>query len=196
MRLALVTVCLVLLGAQAAEAWCGFSRAAPAGGRIGVAPLALGDSVLQGAAAQLGRAGFEVDARCGRSPRGGIEVLRKRRRQGTLPEIVVFALGTNIYMTSGDISRAVRVMGPRRTLMLVTPVRSGRAFGTGPMRRAARRRPGRVRLVDWSGRALRNRHWLGGDGTHLRPPWGVDAYTRLLKRAAWSRQRGRFVRRR
>jgi hypothetical protein len=194
MRLLLVTLCVLLVAAEASQAWCGHTRRAPAGGRAGVAPLALGDSVLQGAAIPLSRAGFEVDARCGRSPRGGIEVLRKRRRRGTLPEIVVFALGTNIYMTSGDVAEALRVIGRRRTLMLVTPVRSWRAFGNGPMRGAARRRPGRVRLIDWSGAALRNRHWLGGDGTHLRPG-GVAAYTRLLKRGAWSRQRGRVVRR-
>jgi hypothetical protein len=75
--------------------------------------------------------------------------------------------------------------------MLVTPFRSWHPFHTTPMRRVARRRPGRVKLIDWSGRAQRNHHWLGGDGTHLRPT-GVEAYTRILKRAAWSRLRGRF----
>ena len=191
MRLPLGIALVLLLAAEPASGWCGHDRLPPRGGRIGAAPLALGDSVMQGAARQLARAGFEVDARCGRSPRGGLEVLRKRRRRGTLPQIVVFALGTNIYMTPGSIRRALHVLGGHRTLVLVTPVRSRRAFGNGPIRRAARRHPGRVRLVDWSGHALRRSHWLGGDGTHLTPS-GVTAYSRLLKRAAWSRQRGRF----
>jgi hypothetical protein len=193
MRLALLTILITMLVTDSAAAWCGFDRRPPTHGRPGFAPLALGDSVLQGAARPLARVGFDVDASCGRSPRGGISVLENRRRRGTLPEIVVFALGTNVYMTSGDIGRALRVLGPRRTLMLVTPVRAGRPFSTAPMRRAARRRPNRVRLIDWSRHALRNRYWLGGDGTHLTPS-GAVAYTRLLKRAAWSRQRGRFMR--
>ena len=61
------------------------------------------------------------------------------------------------------------------------------------MRRVARRRPKRVKLIDWSSRAERHRDWFIEDGTHLRPA-GVEGYTRMLKRAAWSRQRGRFGR--
>jgi hypothetical protein len=184
---------LLLLAAEPAAAWCGHDRLPPRGGRIGAAPLALGDSVMQGAARPLARAGLEVDARCGRSPRGGLHVLRKRLRRGTLPQIVVVGLGTNVYMSSGDIRRTMRTLGRGRRLLLVTPVRSRRAFGNGPMRRAARRWPRRVRLVDWSRHALPRRHLIGGDGTHLTPA-GVRAYTRLIKRAAWSRQRGRFGR--
>jgi hypothetical protein len=194
MRLALIASCVVLLGADAAAAQCGSAHVRPAGGRVGSAPLALGDSVMLGAARQLARSGFEVDARCARNPVDGIDVLRERRRSGTLPEIVVMALGTNRPVTSRDISSALRTLGGRRTLMLVTPMRSGRPFQTGPMRRAARRQPRRVALIDWSSHASRNRQWLAGDGTHLQAGSGVEAYTRILKRMAWSRQRGRFGR--
>jgi len=191
-RLLLITACLTLLAAEAAQAIsCGYAHRAPAGGRVGTAPLALGDSVILGAADTLARRGFEVDARCARNPAEGIKMLRQRRRRGTLPEIVVMALGTNIAVSSRDIVRMLRVVGRRRTLMLVTPFRSWHPFHTQPMRRAARRRPRRVELIDWSSRARRNRHWFSGDGTHLRPS-GIDVYTRILKRAAWSRVRGRF----
>ena len=192
MRVLLLTVCLTLVGAEAAQAQgCGYAHRAPAGARIGTAPFALGDSVMLGAARLLSRKGFEVDARCARNPAEGLSILRQRRRRGTLPQIVVMALGTNIVTSSGDIARMLRAVGRRRTLMLVTPFRSWHPFNTGPMRRAARKRPKRVKLIDWSSRARRNHHWLWGDGTHLRPA-GVEAYTRILKRAAWSRQRGRF----
>jgi hypothetical protein len=194
MRLALITSCLVLLGADMAAAQCDSTYVRPADGRVGSAPLALGDSVMQGAATRLARAGFEVDAQCARNPVDGVDLLRERRRKGSLPEIVVMALGTNRPVTSRDITDALRALGPRRTLMLVTPVRSGRPFQTGPMRRAARRRPNRVALIDWSGHSSGNRHWFAGDRTHLTPS-GQEAYTRILKRAAWSRQRGRFGRR-
>ena len=192
MRLLLATLCLTLVVAEGAQAQgCGYDHRAPQGARIGTAPLALGDSVMLGAARRLSQRGFEVDARCARNPAEGIQILRQRRRRGTLPEIVVMALGTNIVCSSRHISLMLRAIGRRRTLMLVTPYRSWHPFHTQPMRRAARRRPGRVKLIDWSSRAARNRHWLWSDGTHLRPA-GVEAYARILKRAAWSRLRGKF----
>ena len=146
-----------------------------------------------GAARQLARRGIEVDARCARNPREGIDLLRERKRRSRLPEIVIFALGTNIAVDARNIRRALGVLGRRRTLMLVTPFRSWKPFYTKPMHRAARRYRRRVKLVDWAGRANRNQHWIAEDGTHVLPN-GAMAYARLLKRAAWSRQRGRFGR--
>jgi hypothetical protein len=192
MRLVLVTLCLTLLLAEGAQAIsCGYAHRGPAGGRIGSAPLAIGDSVMLGAARELSYRGFEVDARCARNPSEGLSILRQRRRRGTLPEIVVMALGTNIAISSREIRQMLRTVGRRRTLMLVTPFREWHPFHTRPMRRVARRHPKRVKLIDWSARASGNRQWFWSDGTHLRPG-GVTVYTRMLKRAAWSRQRGRF----
>jgi hypothetical protein len=192
MRSVLVTIWLTLLIAEGAQAInCGYAHRAPAGARVGTAPLALGDSVMLGAARVLSHKGFEVDARCARNPAEGLSIIRQRRRRGTLPEIVVVALGTNIAISARDIRRMLRAAGRRRTLMLVTPFRSWHPFHTRPMRRVARHHPKRVKLIDWSARASGNRQWFWSDGTHLRPE-GVEAYTRMLKRAAWSRLRGRF----
>lgn len=185
---------LLALAPAAHAISCGEARRAAAGAPAGVAPLAIGDSVMIGAAKQLSRRGIEVDARCARNPREGIDLLRERGRRGRLPEIVLFALGTNIAVTKTDLRRALRMLGRRRTLMLVTPFRSWKPFYTGPMKWAVRRYPRRTKLIDWAGLANRNQHWIAGDGTHLRPS-GAEAYARLLKRGAWSRQRGRFGRR-
>jgi hypothetical protein len=192
MRLVLVTVCLTLVAAEAAHAQgCGYAHRPPANARVGTAPLALGDSVMLGAAKRLSQKGFEVDARCARNPAEGIRIVKQRRRRGSLPEIVVMALGTNIPASSRAVGLMLRAVGPRRTLMLVTPYREWHPFYTAPMRRAAKRHPKRVKLIDWSARAQGNRHWFWSDGTHLRPG-GVEAYSRILKRAAWSRLRGKF----
>ena len=192
MRLLLVTICITLLAAEAAQAIdCGYAHRRPTGAHVGTAPLAIGDSVMLGATAALSHRGFEVDARCARSPQEGLSILRQRRRRGTLPEIVVMALGTNIAISARDIGRMLRAVGRRRTLMLVTPFRSWHPFHTQPMRRIARRHPKRTKLIDWSARASGNRQWFWSDGTHLRPT-GVEVYSRMLKRAAWSRLRGRF----
>jgi hypothetical protein len=177
--------------APPAAANCGHARLEPQSAPAGVAPLAIGDSVMIDAARPLARAGFEVDAKCGRSPRGGVYVLRQRRRKRTLPESVVIALGTNFWIERAHIMRMLRILGPRRTLFLVTPYRSWRAVGNGPIRAASRSRPGRVALVDWSSRAYGNGHWFRGDGTHLRRA-GVRAYRRILGSAVWARQRGTF----
>ena len=101
------------------------------------------------------RRGFEVDAKCARNPAEGLSILRQRRRRGTLPEIVVMALGTNIATSGRDIAHMLRAVGRRRTLMLVTPFREWHPFNTRPMRRAAGRYPKRVKLIDWSRRAHR-----------------------------------------
>ena len=196
MRLTFVAICLTLLFAEGAHAQgCGYDHRRPDHGRVGAAPFALGDSVMLGAARELSHRGFEVDAKCARPPSEGLQILRQRRRRGTLPEIVVMALGTNIATSSHDIRRMLRLIGRRRTLMLVTPFREWHPFNTGPMRRAARKKPKRVKLIDWSSRARHNHQWLWGDGTHLRPG-GIDAYSRMLKRAVWSRQRGKVIHRR
>jgi hypothetical protein len=192
MRLLLVTICITLLAAEAAQAInCGYAHRRPTGAHVGTAPLAIGDSVMLGAAAALSHKGFEVDARCARTPQEGLSILRQRRRRRTLPEIVVMALGTNIVISTRDIERMLHAVGRRRTLMLVTPFRSWHPFHTQPMRRIARRHPKRTKLIDWSARASGNRQWFWSDGTHLRPS-GVEVYSRMLKRAAWSRLRGRF----
>jgi hypothetical protein len=192
MRLVLATICITLLAAEAAQAIdCGYAHKRPTGAHVGTAPLAIGDSVMLGAASALAHKGFEVDARCARNPAEGLQLVRQRSRRGTLPEIVVLALGTNIAISTRDIGRMLRTIGHRRTLMLVTPFRSWHPFHTQPMRRVAHRHPKRVKLIDWSARATGNRQWFWSDGTHLRPT-GVEVYSRMLKRAAWSRLRGRF----
>jgi hypothetical protein len=192
MRLVLATICITLLASEAAQAIdCGYAHKRPTGAHVGTAPLAICDSVMLGAASALSHKGFEVDARCARQPAEGLGILRQRRRRGMLPEIVVMALGTNIAISGRDLGRMLRVVGRRRTLMLVTPFRSWHPFHTRPMRRVARHHPKRVKLIDWSARATGNRQWFWSDGTHLRPT-GIEVYSRMLKRAAWSRLRGRF----
>jgi hypothetical protein len=143
------------------------------------APLAIGDSVMLGAARKLRRAGFEVDAREGRFMRSALRILRTRRRTDARPEIVVVALGTNYPARLREIRRGLQLLGRGRTLAMVTPVRSWRGIGSGPIYRAARRHPRRLRVVDWVSHSAGHAEWFYGDGTHLRPS-GQRAYTRLL----------------
>jgi hypothetical protein len=188
----IVTVSVRDLTKAHAAGGCGYVHLRPRHFRLGTAPLALGDSVMLGAAWRLTHAGFETDTLCGRSPRAGLDVLRRRRHKGTLPQVVVVALGSNAPMTSRDIVSMLRVLGPHRKLMLVTQMRHWRQASGGPIRRAARRHPARITLIDWRRLARRHPTWLWGDGTHLHPR-GLPGYTRLLHRAAWSSLRGRYI---
>jgi hypothetical protein len=58
-------------------------------------PLAIGDSVMIYSVPLLGRAGLDADARPCRSWVDADRMIRGRAKGGTLPEVVVVALGAN-----------------------------------------------------------------------------------------------------
>ena len=150
--------------------------------RPGAPPLAVGDSVMLGAAPQLRRGGFEVDVRGCRQMSEGLGVLSARRRAGSLPDVVVVALGTNWTVTTDQIRAALRILGPDRVLGLVTqPEVDGVASSDQTAIRAAGRRwTLRVKVLDWVAQSA-GRSWTW-DGMHLTPE-GAAAYARLLGRA-------------
>jgi hypothetical protein len=169
-----------LIAAPAAEAACGgVMRYSPTSDRRSPAPLAVGDSVMMGAIAPLRRAGFEIDVRGCRQMSEGLQVLSARTRARSLPDIVVVALGNNWTVSTGEIRRALGIIGPRRLLGLVTP-RGAMASARSAIRAAGRRWPDRVKVLDWAARSA-GRAWTW-DGLHLTGA-GARGYTRLLKEA-------------
>src|SRR5436305_9193198 len=88
-------------------------------GRDAWPPLAIGDSVMIPAARRLARGGIEVDAREGRFMRSAIRILATRRRRHRRPHVVVVGLGTNFPVTYAEIRRALKLLGPGRTLAFV-----------------------------------------------------------------------------
>lgn len=142
-------------------------------------PLAIGDSVLLGAAHEVAREGFEVDAREGRFMRHALAILRHLRRDHRHPPLIVIAIGTNMPPATDELDRALRLTRPGQTLALVTPWRSGAPLADPAAWALHRLHPRRVRIIDWAARAAGHESWFYGDGTHLRPP-GALAYARLL----------------
>ncbi len=167
--------------APAAEAACGgvqhFSPTKLR--RPGAPPLAVGDSVMLGAAPQLRRRGFEIDVRGCRQMSEGLQLLSARK---SLPQVVVIALGTNWTVSTSQIRAALRILGPNRVLGLVTPPEVGGVASSDQrvMRAAGRRWRLRVKVLDWV--AYSSGHAWTWDGMHLRPE-GAVAYARLLSRA-------------
>lgn len=129
-------------------------------------PLIVGDSTMILAVPHLARLGIEADARGCRQLGQGIAILAARRRTATLPPVAVLALGSNGAIGDGAIARALRLLGPRRVLGLVTPRHVG-AGSDGALRRAAARYPERVVLIDWRRFSAGHGGWFAGDGLHV-----------------------------
>ena len=136
------------------------------------APLAVGDSTMLFAMKQLAARGISANARECRSWNEGLDVLRQYKRRGRLPSQVVMALGANSWVRPVDVQRALKLIGPRRTLFLAT---HRTWFGkpgpdTGVIRTMAHRYRKRIRLIDWVRYAAPHPNWFntGGydDGLH------------------------------
>ena len=170
----------------AAAAACGGTERYPPSerGADGRAPLAIGDSVMLGAVSQLRGAGFEVDVRGCRMFAEALPLLAVRRGAGTLPGVVVIALGTNWTITIPQVRRVLIAVGRDRVLGLVTPreVGGARSSDQAVVRRAGDRWPRRVKVLDWVRYSSGHSNWFWADGLHLQPR-GARALTRLLRPA-------------
>jgi hypothetical protein len=174
----------VLVLAPSAQAACGGAvRGLPtANSPFSPPPLAVGDSIMLGAFDSLRARGFEVDVRGCRQMSEGLGVLRARKQ--ALPRFVVVGLGTNWTVTLDQVRRALRIVGRERVLGLVTPREVGGVASSDQavMRRAGRRWPNRVRVIDWASSSAGHGDWFYSDGLHLTPK-GARAMARLVRRA-------------
>jgi hypothetical protein len=142
----------------------------------GAAPLVVGDSTSLLAAPKLAGHGISTDAMGCRQWSAGLAILSAHRHDHTLPRLAIMALGANGDVTAGQVGQALRITGPDRVLGLVTPMNS--ASTQAVMRRAARRHPQRVLLIDWARHAAGHGGWFI-DGLHPSYP-GATAFTRYI----------------
>lgn len=154
------------------------ARATP--NQIGVAPLEIGDSTSIFAAPILGHLGIEADAHGCRQVSQGLQILSSRRSSGTLPHVVVFALGANGPISSSQVASALSIMGPSRVLALVTAQKS--SASDAEMRAAAAAHRNRILLIDWERFSTPHGEWFAGDGIHVTPT-GASAYAHLIERS-------------
>ena len=105
--------------------------------RYDPAPIAIGDSVLLGAAHEVAGKGFEVDAREGRFMRNALKVLRHLKRDHRRPPVVVIAIGTNQPASGPEIRQALALLHRGQTLAFVTPKRSWSGLPSGALHDAA-----------------------------------------------------------
>jgi hypothetical protein len=177
---------LLLCGAVPAGAACGGVQRAQAHKKHKRyrAPLVVGDSVVLGAMRQLAAVGYEVDTRGCRQFSEGVAVLRRRRHTHSLPHFAVIALGANWVITRREVHQAMRIMGRKRMLGLMTPRELGGGSGSDArlLRDEGRRHPKRIKVLDWVTYSAGHGSWFAGDGLHL-GPGGARGMARLYRRA-------------
>lgn len=140
------------------------------------------------AAFNLAHAGFEVDAQGCRQYGEALQILGRRRAAGTLPHMVLIALGADGVVTRGDIGRALGLLCCDHLLVLVTNRELGGGSGSDAQtaREEVARHPKRARLLDWARYSAGRGSWFQPDGLHLTST-GASVFTRFLSRAmAWA----------
>jgi peptidoglycan/LPS O-acetylase OafA/YrhL len=145
--------------------------------------LAIGDSVMRGAAADLAAAlGDEATINTfeGRQPREYPGVLDEYRRQGRLPDRVVIHVGNNGPVLDEDIARLRASLAGVDNVFLVNVQvpRSWRAEVNDKLASSASSWP-QAQVLDWHGTVRAD---MTVDGIHLNPS-GRRAYARLIARA-------------
>lgn len=182
----LILTCVLLAGfalqPSLANA-CGEANRAPAHktpSTNGKAPYLLGDSTSILAVRKLARLGIEADAHGCRQFSEGLSMMSRRRHSHSLSHVVILALGANGPIQDSQINRAAKIVGPDRVLALVTAPKSGASAAA--MRRAARRKPNRVLLIEWAGISSHHGGWFAGDGLHPGHA-GASAFARIVKQA-------------
>jgi hypothetical protein len=150
----------------------------------GHAPLAIGDSTMLLALPALANEGYRVNAHGCRQIEEGLDLLREERRNGSLPHLVVIALGADASISSAQMAKAFRVAGPKRVLGLVTPLElgGGTSGDADVVRAAARRHPKRSVLLDWVAYSAGHGDWFQPDNLHLTFA-GANGFAALLRQA-------------
>jgi hypothetical protein len=125
----------------------------PYGPNDGPPPIAIGDSTMLLPIPDLTRVGFDVNAKGCRGFKQSVWVARDLRNRGILPRLILINAYGNGGVNRDLIKFALKVIGPKRTLVLVTAYNADTgeppAPDTAVFFRAAREHPDQIKLLDW-----------------------------------------------
>ncbi len=150
---------------------------------------AFGDSVMLGAAPQLkaaidtlmGADVTAVDAKESRQFSAGVDEIAAIKAQGLLGQDVIVQLGTNGTVDPGDFDRMMALLSDRKRVVIINAkvprlwegqVNDALAAGVKKYKNAV--------LLDWHGFAGQHPEFFYGDGIHLLPGVGTDAYAQFV----------------
>lgn len=150
---------------------------------VGEPPLIVGDSAIGFASPYLQFVGYRINGRGCRTFNRGVNALAAEAKARPLPELVVIALGTGGVVKEKWIRKAVDIVGPDRTLALMTPRRffGGIDPDAATIRAATRKFGPNVVLVDWARHSTGHDEWFVPDLVHPNEVGAVHL-TLLLER--------------
>jgi hypothetical protein len=119
----------------------------------GPPPIAIGDSTMLLPIPELNRVGFDVNALGCRGFKQSIWVARDMRNKGVLPRLILINAYGNGGVNDDLIRFALKVIGPDRTLALVTAYNADTGEPPAPdtdvLVKAAKEHPDQIKLLDW-----------------------------------------------
>jgi hypothetical protein len=125
----------------------------PYGPNDGPPPIAIGDSTMLLPIPNLTKVGFDVNAKGCRGFKQSIWVARDLRNQGVLPKLILINAYGNGGVNDDLIKFALKVIGPKRTLVLVTAYDADTGHPPAPdtdvLVKAAKDHPDQIKLLDW-----------------------------------------------
>jgi hypothetical protein len=146
---------------------------------------AIGDSVLLGAAPELGHAlgRVEVDAEVGRQMSTALGILHDRQSAGHLPDVVVVHLGNNGPITTAQVRDLYDTLSsvPHVAVLTIRIPDDFESHNNKLLTQVARDYPN-VIVVDWHSASNDRPGLFWNDGEHLRPE-GADVYAGLIASA-------------
>ena len=144
--------------------------------------LALGDSVMLGAAPQLAERNFTVDAKESRAFVSGLDTILNLEQSGRLGDQVVVHLGTNGPIGQSDMDRMMDALAGVPTVVLLTnDVDRDYTAGNNAIIYDAVNRYPNVYVLDWQGLAPScPGNCFYDDDLHLRPD-GATYYAQLIQ---------------
>ena len=137
---------------------CGHEHTSPAkvnpyGPNDGPPPIAIGDSTMLFPIPDLNKVGFDVNAAGCRGFKQAVWVARDMRNRGVLPRLILINSYGNGGVNPDLIKFALKVIGPKRTLVLVTAYDADTGHPPAPdtdvIVQAARDHPDQIKLLDW-----------------------------------------------
>ena len=155
--------------------------------RFGIAPLAIGDSVMVGAARMLSERGLDVDAVGARTAYRSMQALERHLAEGPREAVVFHGVGYE-FVDEEDFERLMRIAEDVDHLIVLTrqfPQRDPwirlERDGNRMLREGAARYA-KVTLIDWHQVTDGREDELTYDGTHLRP-LGLQIYVQMIVEA-------------
>ena len=146
--------------------------------------LAIGDSVMLGAAPEMAKYGITVDAKKSRPFKVALEIINYVKAIGALGDNVVIHLGTNSGTSAETMDAIFSALSGVKKVIVLTNAVPGHDWeeGNNTLIRALPDKFPNVSVLDWKLLVDPHPNWVYDDGTHLRPQ-GQIAYTEAVMKA-------------